>query len=50
MIVKRKWHRRKGCRIKYLEGWFFWVLFPYTLNQPIGCCPDFVRTKLIKVS
>ena len=33
MIVKRSWHRRSGCRIKYFEGWFLFGIIPMYIKS-----------------
>ena len=33
MIVKRNWHKRKGCRIKYFEGWFLLGIIPVYIKS-----------------
>lgn len=33
MIVKRSWHKRKGCQIKYLEGWFLLGIIPLYIKS-----------------
>ena len=33
MIVKRSWNKRKGCRIKYFEGWFLLGIIPLYIKS-----------------
>ena len=33
MIVKRSWHKRKGCRIKYLKDRFLLGIIPVYIKS-----------------
>ena len=33
MLIERNWHKRKGCYIKYIKGWFLFGIIPLFIKS-----------------